>query len=82
MVVVVVSERQTQSEKDAKFQAEEAKKKWKMDRCRPPMDFMKAKLTLGINPAKESCNIDMEEIHKRFVTKSTMVSSDKNKGFV
>ena len=74
-----MSERQNQGEKDAKFQAEEAKKKWKTARFRPPMDFMKAKLTLGINPAKELNNVDMEEIHKRFVTKSTLVSSDKIK---
>ena len=68
-----MSERPNQLEKDAKFQAEEAKKKWKMARFRPPMDFMKSKLTLGIDPDKELYKIDMQEIHKRFVTKNTMV---------
>ena len=60
--------------KDAEFHAEEAKKLWKMARFRPPMDLMRAKLALGINPAKELSDINMEEVHKRFVTQSTMVS--------
>ena len=59
--------------KDAQFQAAEAKKKWKMSRFRPPMDLMRAKLQLGINPALELREISMEEVHKRFVTKNTMV---------
>ena len=68
-----MSERQKQAAKDADFQAEEAKKKWKMAGFRPPMDFMQAKLPLGIDPAKELYNIDMEEIHKIFVRQNTVV---------
>ena len=62
-------------EREEKFQKEEARKMWKMARFRPPMDFMKAKLTLGINPAMELSSLEMEEIHKRFVIKNTMVST-------
>ena len=63
-----------EAEKDAKFQTEENKKKWKMARFRPPMDFMKAKLTLGFCAALGMNDIKMEDVHKRFLTKTTMVS--------
>ena len=62
-----------ETEKDANFQAEEAKKKWKMARFRPPMDFMKAKLTLGFSASLDMNDIKIEEVHQRFVSKNTMV---------
>ena len=60
-------------ESDEKFQRQEAKKMWKMARYRPPMDFLRAKLLLGVPPAVELSKLEVEEIHKRFVIKNTMV---------
>ena len=37
------------------------------------MDFMKAKLLLGLNPALELREIEMDDVHKIFVTKNMMV---------
>ena len=68
-----MSLKQKEIERDEKFQKEEAKKKWKMAKYRPPMDFARAKLVLGINPALELPTLELEEIHKRFVLKNAMV---------
>ena len=53
--------------------SQEANKKLKMSRFRPHMDFMKAKLLLGLNPALELREIEMDDVHKIFVTKNMMV---------
>ena len=67
-----------QDAKESKVHGEEAQRLWKMARFRPPMDFMRAKLALGIYPGKDITEIELDEIHKRFVTQNTRVSRNQN----
>ena len=55
-------------------ESEARKEKWKMEKFRPKMDFMKAKRTLGINMSLQPAEISMQEVQMRFVAKNAAVS--------
>ena len=56
-------------------ECEARKEKWKMEKFRPKMDFMKAKRTLGINMSLQPAELSMQEVQRRFVAKNAAVGS-------
>ena len=44
-------------------------------RFKPPMDFVRAKLTLGLKASLKYEDLSMEEVQKNFVTKNMQVYS-------
>jgi len=51
--------------------------KIKMSKYRPTMNFSKAKLLLGINPALHLSQLNHEDVHSKFINKCLLVNEDQ-----
>ena len=61
------------SRNDTKKVEEEGKKMTNTVRFKPPMDFLRAKLTLGLKSSLKYEELSMEDVQKNFVAKNMQV---------
>ena len=61
------------SRNDTKKEEEEGKKMTNTVRFKPPMDFLRAKLTLELKGALKYEELSMEDVQKNFVAKNMQV---------